>query len=656
MRSIKIIFFIFSFLLQIAAYGQYRTGSTSQDSLQSEIRQYVSGNDSILKLTPALPEAGSLVKFIYTGQFAGKLMPKFTVYFDKGPWQTLKTWKTTKGFEGSFTIPDSTLSFSIKPGNDLRDVNESLIYLVYKEGKPLPGALAAAAVNYKGLDYNSNFQMAKARVLYRREFNLHPELRGKYLIAYYGSGSWEPDSLVVREIYKTWADSIQIAKNDRFLTPLYDLIQRFSWLSDKEAFKAQLLAKFPQGDVAFADARNDLEKSGALYEKKLAEIELKFRSAFALNGLDQIYSQRSRVELNKGELEKAAAYIGKIRSKYALKQAYMDAANRLLSKKTSLDTAVSFVSKALTLYGFQMQLYTDTPYPPNDKNLKYVKSSVLDLYAQVLYAKGDLTAALQKAEEARFIESSGVLINESYLKYLLETEDYRRAFSVSDSCLKADIISDQIKAVHHLAFSKLEPDQAKYEQHFRHLTDSVNLAYKLPDYSKLNLKSIDFELDGLDGKRFKLSEHKGKTIVLYFFSSKYNWPINLMWNKELNKVYNELKNRKDIVMVGIDRTPAYDADEVARTQTRIQAITEFVNKEGYQFPVLVDKYHYDPRNSGHCYFITSDTYSAGSIGQFYILDRKGLVRYRSYPVSNKTTATSFTRELKAALKYAGLNF
>jgi len=651
--SIRWTLVFFNFLIPVLCYGKYEADRTPDDSLQLDIKNYVSGTDSIMKITPAQPEAGSLVKFVYSGQFSEKLMPKFTVYFDKGPWQTLKTKRTTRGIEGSFTIPDSVLSFTIKPANNLRDANESLIYLVYKKGKPLPGSLAAAAVNYKRPDYNSNLHMDIARLLYRREFKLHPELRVKYLLDYLASASWKPDSLIIREIHKSWLDSMQNAENDHFLTRLYNLTQRFFWLNDKETFKAQLLARFPDGDLAFAEARKDLEKSGVQYPQKLNEIETKYRSEFALAGLDQIYSQRSRMELDRGELENAGIYIRKIRSKYVLKEAYMTGARRLLLKKTALDTAVSFMKKALDLYAFQMQPFTDEPYQPNDSGLKYVKAGLLDLYAQVLHERGDLKLALLKIEEARSTESSGTEINEHYLNYLLESEDYKRAFSVADSCIKADILSEPIKATHRLAFLKSgSSDQTSYNNLYQRITDSVNRAFKLPDYSKYNLKSIDFTLDDIDGQRFKLSEHKGKTVVLYFFSSKYHQPVNLDWNNEFNKVYNELKNRNNMVLVGIDRTPAFDADEASRTQSRMQVITEFVKTAGYDFPVLVDKYHYDSKNSGHCYFLMSDTYSADSNGQFYVLDPKGLVRYKSYPISNATTAEHFTKELRAALKYA----
>jgi peroxiredoxin len=650
-HSIKFILFLFTFLTQISSYGQYQAHSTPQDSLRQEVRRYVSGIDSVMKLTPAQPEAGSLVKFVYTGEFSDKLMPKFTVYFDRGPWLILKIKKTAKGIEGSFTVPDSVLSFSIKPENNLRDVNEMFLYLVYKDGKLLPGALAAAAVNYKRPDYYSELRHDIARLLYRREFKLHPELRAKYLIDYFEAASWNPDSLIIREIHKTWRDSLQTAKNDRFLTQELYLIQRFFWFDNREVFKAQLMAKFPEGDVAFAEAKNDLGKPWDQYEQKLTEMESKFMSRYAKDQLDQIYSEHARSELNKGRLENAIKYMKKIQSKFTLKRAYEDGAKILFYKDADLDTAISFQKKALELYAFQRMPFSDKVYDSSGQ--KYVKSGLLCFYGQILHKKNDLRGALQKIEQARFTESSDVAINECYLKYLLEAKDYKRGFSVADSCIKEDILSDSIKVWHRLASLKMDPDQTRYEQHYQQITDSVNSAYKLPDYSKLNLKSIDFNLDGLDGQHFELSQHKGKTVVLYFFNSKYNSPVSLSWNNEFNKVYNEFKHKSDIVLVGIDRTPAFEADEAARTQSRMKIITEFVKSAGYNFPVLVDKYHYDPRNSGHCYFLMSDTYSADLHGQFYILDPKGLVRYKSYPVSNRTTAASFTRELRAALKYAG---
>jgi peroxiredoxin len=649
--AIKRTCFLFICLMPVLCYGQYKAGMTSRDSLQFEIQNYVSGMDGVIKLTPAQPEPKSSVKFVYTGIFSDKLTPRFTVYFDKGTYQSLQTQKTDKGIEGKFTVPDSATSFAIRPTNNLRDSNEVLFFLVYKNGKQLPGALASAAINYQTSFYSGEFHPDIARLLYRREFKLHPELRPKFLLRYLEAAVLDPDSLIIKEFKNAWRDSLQDAKSDVFLTKLYNLTERYRWLTSRDELKAQVLAKFPEGDMAFTEARNELGKKWGQYEQKLTEIESKFLSRYAKDQLDQIYSEHAKSELNKGQLESAIKYLKKIQSKFTLKRAYEDGAKILFYKGADLDTAISFQEKALELYAFQRMPFSDKVYDSSGQ--KYVKSGLLYFYGQILHKKNDLRGALQKVEQARFTESSDVAVNECYLRYLLEAQNYKKGFLFADSCIKADILSDSIKVWHRLASLKLDPDQIRYEQRYQQITDSVNRAYQLPDYSKLNLKSIDFNLDGLDGQHFKLSQHKGKTVVLYFFNSKYNQAVNLTWNNEFNKIYDELKNKSNIVLVGIDRTPAFEIEEAARTRSRMQVISDFVKTANYSFPVLVDRYHHDPRDSGNCYFFMSDTYSADSSGQFYIIDPKGVIKYKSYPISNRTTAERFTRELKAALKYAG---
>jgi peroxiredoxin len=651
-RAIKSVCFLFICLMPVLSYGQYKAGMTSQDSLQFEIQNYVSGIDGVIKLTPAQPEPKVSVKFVYTGIFSDKLMPRFTVYFDKGAYQSLQTQKTDKGIEGKFTVPDSATSFAIRPTNNLRDSNEVLFFLVYRSGKQLPGALASAAINYQTSFYSGEFHPEIARLLYRREFKLHPELRPKFLLRYLEAAVLDPDSLIIREFKNAWRDSLQDAKSDVFLTKLYNLTERYRWLTSRDELKAQLLFKYPAGDLAFVEAKKELGKPWDLYEQKLTEMESKFMSRYAKDELDQIYSEYARSELNKGRLENAIKYMKKIQSKFSLKRAYEDGARILFYKGVDLDIAMSFQEKALELYAFQRMPFSDKNY--DSSGLKYMKSGLLYFYGQILHKKNDLKGALQKVEQARFTESSDVAVNECYLRYLLEARDYKKGFSVADSCIKEDILSDSIKVWHRLAFLKLNADQAGYDKYYRQITDSVNHAIKLPDYSKFNLRSIDFTLNDLNGQPFKLSRHKGKTVVFYFFKS-FNQPVNLIWNNEFNKVYNEFKNRRDLVLVGVDRTPAFYVGEPPPTQSRMQIISDFVKKEAYNFPVLIDRYHHDPRDSGNCYFFMSDTYSADSSGQFYVIDPKGMVRYKSYPVSNRTTADSFTRELRAAIKYGTNN-
>jgi peroxiredoxin len=85
----------------------------------------------------------------------------------------------------------------------------------------------------------------------------------------------------------------------------------------------------------------------------------------------------------------------------------------------------------------------------------------------------------------------------------------------------------------------------------------------------------DFTLTTLKGKRFQLSELKGKTVFLNFFAL--TCPICIKELPELEKqIWQKYKDNDNIVILTIGR------------EVPVDKLIEFRNKKGYTFPIASD--------------------------------------------------------------------
>ena len=96
------------------------------------------------------------------------------------------------------------------------------------------------------------------------------------------------------------------------------------------------------------------------------------------------------------------------------------------------------------------------------------------------------------------------------------------------------------------------------------------------------LKALDFTLYDQYGNEHKLSDYKGKTIFLNFWAT---WcppcKAEMPHIEEIYKEYGE--NKDDVVILGVA------SPNLGREGTS-EHVTNFLSKEGYTFPVLLDDY------------------------------------------------------------------
>lgn len=113
----------------------------------------------------------------------------------------------------------------------------------------------------------------------------------------------------------------------------------------------------------------------------------------------------------------------------------------------------------------------------------------------------------------------------------------------------------------------------------------------------------DFSLNDLNGKPVKLSDFRGRVVLLNFWATWCNVCVDEM--DSLNRAYRDMKDKGFVVIaISIDQSK--------------KAVSEFVRLKGLEFPVLLDP-------EKEVYF---DRYAVFGLPASFLIDKKGNIRER----------------------------
>jgi peroxiredoxin len=135
---------------------------------------------------------------------------------------------------------------------------------------------------------------------------------------------------------------------------------------------------------------------------------------------------------------------------------------------------------------------------------------------------------------------------------------------------------------------------------------------------EIGAKAPDFELKTLTGEPTKLSDYKGKKVMLNFWAT---WcPPCKAEMPEMEKFYKQ--GNKDVVILAVNIDPQND-------------VQGFANKNGITFPILLD-------TDGK----VNSTYQILSIPTTYFIDRNGIIQNKYTGAMNLDMMKQFTDSIK----------
>ncbi|RYE52767.1 MAG: redoxin domain-containing protein [Sphingobacteriales bacterium] len=436
------------------------------------------------------------------------------------------------------------------------------------------------------------------------------------MIHYYRAGGKAPDELILKELEKTWQDSLQSGRSERFLIDLFDATSRYPAMPLKEGLKEKIHNKYSLGTMALRKAKSSLFFDNRNFDL-LSSIEKEFPLQVKFGALDSLYSGWGLAEFRAGNLERGEAMLNKIQNKRMQEELYNKAAYAFMFSGKNLDKAEIYAQKAVDMSA--------------QSSRKFDQIDQLYTLAQVQYYRKNLSAAigtLEKAIALRGEEIDAVIIH-VYLKYLMEAGEYEKAYNGALKYLKYSSGFVPIKKIFLESYAKVKGTPAEAEAYYDRLTNETKLQPP-PPWGKVDIKSADFMLKDLDGKQFKLSDHLGKTVVLYFFKTRFGSEYRYEMVTKFIEVASSLESRKDVLFVGIDRSAVYDSNRIyLDEEQRIERVKQLMKGATSNLKVLLDEAINDPQKQDFHYKV-SRLYSLASPGLFYVIDGKGILRYKYY--------------------------
>lgn len=211
---------------------------------------------SHLKLSTETPEAGKNITVTYDSvgtAVAGKKDIAGIVYFlDNKSYPTADIILKPAGkiFKGELTIPTGAKAFLIKiVAEDKTDNNNDngYLYPVFKGKEPVIGAYAMEGYAYAGTGRNlgaAKTNSAKSFALYKKEFELHPDIEKDYQDPYYIylSRTIDQQVLVAEKI-----EELKKSNNEKDLLLAANMLQNQKQTTEAQALYADIKTKFPNG-------------------------------------------------------------------------------------------------------------------------------------------------------------------------------------------------------------------------------------------------------------------------------------------------------------------------------------------------------------------------------------------------------------------------
>ncbi|MFN8256099.1 MAG: TlpA disulfide reductase family protein [Bacteroidales bacterium] len=246
---------------------------------------------------------------------------------------------------------------------------------------------------------------------------------------------------------------------------------------------------------------------------------------------------------------------------------------------------------------------------------------ISDTYGYGLFQLGYSIAAEKQYEKSfTILKGDDEDVNSRYVACLINNGNYAKAVEVSDECLSKEKTNEALLKNYKIAWLKLGKSEADFDAKVGKLNaNAKEAALEKMKKEMVNKPAIDFSLKSLDGKTVKLSDLKGKIVVIDFWATwcgpcKASFPT-------LQKITEKYKDNPNIVILALDTWEQVSGDE------RTKKVKEFIESNKYTFTVLFDED-----------FVTK--YEVSGIPTKFIVDRYGKIQFKTVGFSGETKMLS----------------
>ena len=376
-----------------------------------------------------------------------------------------------------------------------------------------------------------------------------------------------------------------------------------------DEIRSAAIASNPKGKIAYADAQRQAytEQDPA---KRITFLQ-KLNADFPATGqdLEMRMNMLTSAYVASGEYEKTAATLASMPN--ASGDAYNNLAWEMIDKGVDIEKALGYAKTGIDILRKHAG-EGKPPYIAEQQWRKMKKQSlgmILDTYGYGLFKLNRLEQAVAAYEEAssltegKYPDITGRLIECS--DKLGRTD---RVLELTTEALSTGNSSGAIVSAYKTAYVKKHGSDSGLDASIAEMkTKAAGKARADLIKDRVNKPAIDFSLKSLDGKTVKLSDLKGKVVVLDFWATwcgpcKYSFPY-------LQKVYDKYKGNDRVMILTMDTW------ENVAGKERESLVRKFIDENKYTFPVLFDEG-----------FV--EKYGVEGIPTKFVIDRNGTIQFK----------------------------
>jgi thiol-disulfide isomerase/thioredoxin len=580
----------------------------------------------VFTVAPGRPTLGDTLRFTYNGAEPGAtlggrdaLRGEALLMMDTELPVLLPIAMTRSGntWSGSLPLNDARarlLLFRVVSDKDQDNGNVPYTLVYDKEGKPLMGAnvqLASLLAGGGFMDFRLQRDYLAAHACLAREKEMYPENWRIYPVEWNVMTREDRDEKTRAKIAAELnAFYERFRGNGEAVAACLPWFDQTGQKARGEAIRDSAITAAPSGPVAEASRRSaiyterDMAKRADLIEKFLADFPQKALAK------DQLLSVQFVALVNSKQLEKALAIFDKMSAPDP--NFLNNAAWQWIEKGENLEQAVRIAGKGVEIAlnppaGARPTYLSDEAWK---EQTTYAAAMACDTYGLGLYKLGKYADA-EKAFQQAYEKSKGgeAEIIERLLMAYVQNGKYDRAIEVGKTAIENGKTNDKLLEYCRTAYAKAKGSEKGFASFLAGAREVG--AKKMKEEvikSRVNKPAIPFALKDLSGRVVRLTDLKGKVVVLDFWATwcgpcKASFPT-------LQKVYSKYRKNGGV------RILALDTWEHVGGRQREDLVKKFMADNKYTFPVLYDEG-------------VVDKYGVDGIPTKFIIDRKGNLAFKS---------------------------
>lgn len=498
------------------------------------------------------------------------------------------------GWKAKFASSDNNYGVLLRFKSDEKvDNNNKQGYFIYfydKNKKPVPGAIAGAAIAVSSWGaFYAELERDRERAynLFQKEFEMNPDVQRDFISAY---------SLTATTLFPFSSDSIYSAlakqteqysdlneKELGFLISFYGM-KNFYIQEKVDQYKKMIEENFPSGEYMQNDFLNrirtetDPEKRVQMvseFQKRFPDSKLKtVPHDLAVNGFRDAKDFTGAYNYLKNNSDK----VSPMRFYYLV--------TKMLEEKTDIETALLIADLGVDRNRANLNSpHTKREAFETEKDAKEMKEAALGFS---LLAKGNVLSELNRNSEAltayeemiKLSKGKSPELNEVYARALIKNEKYDSAKSEIENFLRSGrhtpVMTEMLNTVY-IKIKGSDEGFSEYISEFESIAKEM-LIEKLKG-EIISRPAPQFTLTDLDGKQVSLSDFKGKTVMIDFWAT---WcgPCIASF-PGLQQTVNKYADDKDVKFLFINSWE--------RVENKKQNAADFMKKNNYTFHVLMDE-------------------------------------------------------------------